>query len=437
MRYQNVYMILMMLGLFLLVAPTLSAQDDAEQCPAIVDEALTAADTNCSDLGRNEICYGHIGVDATDADDLAITGFTTAGDILGVDRISRISTAGLNLDTNTWGVALLSLQANIPDTIPGQNVLFVVFGEASLEAETDSNFGAPMQAFRMTTGIGRSRCAGVPQDGVLVQSPADIEVNFQVNGVDIQMGSTLFLTQVDDNPSTLRVTVIEGQATVTANGQSQAVEAGFSVDVADSSAPTETSPIDAESVADVPVDLLPEAVAIPFTLIASEATVAWVDSGIPVEAGQTYQISATGQTNLWPQCSEFCQDNDEYACADLCTAIAGGPAGTVPVTDVVASSDPFFVLPGERFLVLLARIGDGDPFIVGADYLLEAEDTGNLFFRINEDTRVAGDEPGAYAVSVLAIRSEGDDDVDGGVNDDDNDIDDDTDDDDDNDDDED
>ena len=180
MRFQTVYIILIVLGLLLLAAPTLSAQEDAEQCPAIVDEALTAAGDGCSNLGRNEVCYGNISVDANNVDGASITEFTNIGDVLDVSQISSITTAGLDLDTDTWGVALLSLQANIPDTIPGQNVLFVVFGEASLQAETDTDLTAPMQAFRMTTGIGQSRCAGVPQDGVLVQSPADLVVNFQV-----------------------------------------------------------------------------------------------------------------------------------------------------------------------------------------------------------------------------------------------------------------
>ena len=66
------------------------------------------------------------------------------------------------------------------------------------------------------------------------------------------------------------------------------------------------------------------------------------------------------------------------------------------------------VLPGERFLALLGRIGNsGAPFVIGNNYTLVATESGRLFLRINEDTRVAGDEPGAYAVAILALENNG------------------------------
>src|SRR5690606_20836366 len=34
-----------------------------------------------------------------------------------------------------WGVALMQIQANLPDTLPGQNVTFLLFGDVTIEEE--------------------------------------------------------------------------------------------------------------------------------------------------------------------------------------------------------------------------------------------------------------------------------------------------------------
>ena len=57
----------------------------------------------------------------------------------------------------------------------------------------------PMQAFYLTTGIGDAGCNEAPESGVLIQTPEGVsEVTFNINGVDVAMGSTvLFQAQPD------------------------------------------------------------------------------------------------------------------------------------------------------------------------------------------------------------------------------------------------
>ncbi|MBC8100103.1 MAG: hypothetical protein H7Y11_11720, partial [Armatimonadetes bacterium] len=50
----------------------------------------------------------------------------------------------------------------------------------------------PMQAFYFTTGIGDVACADAP-DMLLVQGPKGVRVNLNVNGADIEIGSTIAL----------------------------------------------------------------------------------------------------------------------------------------------------------------------------------------------------------------------------------------------------
>jgi len=369
-------------------------------CPEIVSLALETTSEACDATGRNQVCYGNLSISATDFDGLTINDFAASGDIIDITDVSQLITAPLDEASGQWGVAIMTLQANIPDSLPGQNVTFVIFGDTTLETVDNApdEFSAPMQAFSFSTGIGRSVCQEVPEDGILVQTPEDVRVNFLVNGVEVELGSTAFLSSNEDNSQT--ITMLEGEAEILQGDGSQIVEAGFAVDVMDDATITEPEPFDAEAAAALPISLLPREIAIPVLLIASEATANWIDSGIAVEAGQSYAITATGWTNLWPGCNDFCPANDEFSCTDLC------PAGTVPVTDIVPAADPFMVMPGESYLVLLGRIGDGEPFVVGDELIFTAENSGNLFFRINEDTRVPGDEPGAYAVSVLPLESE-------------------------------
>lgn len=107
------------------------AQGDT--CPTLVLEALDSVDLNCTSVGRNEACYGHAMLDANVVGDVS---FETVGDIGAVADIQSLSLSALDLDTEQWGVALLQLQANIPNSLPGQNVTFIAYGNTSIENDT-------------------------------------------------------------------------------------------------------------------------------------------------------------------------------------------------------------------------------------------------------------------------------------------------------------
>jgi hypothetical protein len=61
--------------------------------------------------------------------------FNTVGDITDLVSIKNYSRSPCNAH-NTWGIALMKVQANIPDTIPGQNVTLLAFGDVLLEDAT-------------------------------------------------------------------------------------------------------------------------------------------------------------------------------------------------------------------------------------------------------------------------------------------------------------
>ncbi len=121
--------------LFLLcLAPIVAAQGD---CPALVDAALNAADDACADLSRNQACYGNVTLEATPRDDAPAFTFEQAGDVVDVANIETLQLSSMSLTDETWGIALMLLQANLPDTLPGQNVTVLLFGDVAMTNAVD------------------------------------------------------------------------------------------------------------------------------------------------------------------------------------------------------------------------------------------------------------------------------------------------------------
>jgi len=126
----------------------------------------------------------------------------------------RIRTTGDNLGQTGWVAAgLLSSTSDL-------TTLDIV--------EPDSQTFSPMQAFYLKTGFRDRPCAEAPESGILVQGPKGFRLNFNVNSVDISMGSTLFLQTAEQQ---MRINVVEGSAIVTNDGASQVVPAGTFTEV--------------------------------------------------------------------------------------------------------------------------------------------------------------------------------------------------------------
>lgn len=286
--------------LLLCFAPVILAQGD---CPAIVSAALQAVDQACALTERNQACYGNIVLEATPRQAVPDFSFEQAGDIAALSAIESLRLSSLSLTDATWGVALLRVQANLPDTLPGQNVTFLLFGDVQLrnaggelvqlpvtaasgvnvrlrpttnannviaslkpaqevtatgrladgswvrvrlddgsEGWVSADFldgelralqtvepGAlaygPMQAFYFTTGLNDAPCSDAPDSGILIQTPEGAgTIHLRANEVDIQLGSTVYLQAAPGKA--MAVSVIEGHAVLTAQGQSQIVPAG-------------------------------------------------------------------------------------------------------------------------------------------------------------------------------------------------------------------
>ncbi|MBZ0288784.1 MAG: hypothetical protein K8I30_14295 [Anaerolineae bacterium] len=220
-------------ALFLCIAPALALAVAQTDCPAIVQTALDAAEVLCQNTGRNQACYGNIDITAQPQTDVPNFRFQVVGDTVNVSDLQSLKLSPMNEQTGAWGVALLRLQANLPDTLPGQNVTFLLFGDVEISSAVDPSDTAqkPMQAFRLKTGVSDATCEEAPESGLLVQTPegAD-EIAFNVNGVDVSMGSTvLFQADPDEGMS---VSTLEGAAFVAAEDGAQPIVPGSWVRIA-------------------------------------------------------------------------------------------------------------------------------------------------------------------------------------------------------------
>lgn len=258
---------LWLLLLVLAFAPAALAQ---EQCPAFITEALRSVESVCGATERNQACYGNLLLTAALTGDAPQTRFEKVGDIVDVARIQSMRLSAFDREAQQWGVALMKLQANIPDTVPGQSVSFLLFGDVEI---VDASRAAaarlrsvpvygPMQAFYFKSGFRDRPCQQAPASGILVRSPKNIEITLNINSVDVRLGSTAFLQTGED---ALRFNVLEGGAELTFDAETRFVPAGsFSSVPLDeetglaSGAPEDAQPYELDDLDALPLDALSE-----------------------------------------------------------------------------------------------------------------------------------------------------------------------------------
>lgn len=115
-------------------------------CPALVDQALQALEQNCNGLGRNAACYGYDRVAATFNQPVEPEFFSQPADRADLVTLQTITTAALDIDNNQWGVALMNAQANLPGSLPGQSVTFLLLGDATVvNAVAEADAQLPVQ----------------------------------------------------------------------------------------------------------------------------------------------------------------------------------------------------------------------------------------------------------------------------------------------------
>jgi hypothetical protein len=206
---------------------TTSAQDE---CSAVATQAIMRAQEACATIGSNEACYGYSHVEAEFQPDSEVDSFDEAGQLAPIADVLTLQTLPLVPELDEWGIALLQVQPDLPDVLPGQYVLFLLFGSAQIDRTADTDPDAPMSIFRLQTTITGTRCTDTPSDGLLIQTPEGAgDIAFTINGVNVNVGSTIWFEAQPDGDMTVRT--LEGSAEVEVDGIIQIAEAGTFVTV--------------------------------------------------------------------------------------------------------------------------------------------------------------------------------------------------------------
>lgn len=234
-------------------------------CPALVDDALERVGTLCADTRRNQACYGNFLMDITQRPNTQPVAFTRPGDIADLAVIQSLRTQPLNLINGTWGVGLLRFQANLPTTLPGQNVTMLVFGDVQIQNATDS---PTLQSFFVSTSFQGVVCDEAPRDGIMLQTPSGVgPVSLTINDVGIELASTVFIGF--HRESAMRIFTLEGEARVEALGVEVLVQPGLRTGVnlenlRASAPPSDPAAFDlAAELGALPIELLPEEFELP------------------------------------------------------------------------------------------------------------------------------------------------------------------------------
>jgi len=256
----------------------------ALSCDDLVTTALNKANQVCTTLGRNQVCYGNSLIDV-ELQPNATTTFSKAGDIVNVELIHKLTTAPLDTTKQVWGIAIMKIQANLPGTLPGQNVTFLLFGNAVLD-----NITPEMQAVVLKTGVGgATSCSNAPKSALLLQSPEGSQATMKINGASISLGSTAYLTA--EQNSELTVATIEGSAVVSSANITRVVQPGAQVHLPlggsdglqASGPPSQPEPFDVQVVSQAPLPLLERQVQVPPPI----APVVPTNTSVPVQVVPT------------------------------------------------------------------------------------------------------------------------------------------------------
>jgi LysM repeat protein len=183
--------------LFMLVcSAAVVAAQTAGDCPTIVENSLASVADLCGLLGRNSACYGSSMVKSTPfTDPPPADFFQNPGDRSELVQFREINPQPLDELTGSFGTAVVNAQANLPNTLPGQGVIFLLMGDARLtnEVPVGSADQTPFQSFYFLPGLPNSKCYQA-EPMLTILTPGNVSVTINFNGAKTEFSPSTLLT---------------------------------------------------------------------------------------------------------------------------------------------------------------------------------------------------------------------------------------------------
>jgi hypothetical protein len=215
----------------------------------------------------------------------------------------RVTIAQTDAEQNQIGW----LRADLVEPADGSDLTALAEVDPADNTDLDASYG-PMQAFSFQSGSDDAPCAEAPNSGIMVQTPEGVaSVRLWMDEVVIDLSGTAFVQSQAGGE--LTVNTVEGEATVSANGESSTAVAGTSVSVemgedgTAASAPSDPVPFDTDDVQALPVDLLDRPVDVPEPRelrpgepIPGDWRFAWGVNSLTCDDGTVVPLTTTGET---------------------------------------------------------------------------------------------------------------------------------------------
>lgn len=202
---RNSFIAVALLAVLFLVGGSSAAQ--ADTCAALADAILRQLALNCANLDSNRACYGSQEVTATFGPNALVSGgaFSRPADRANLIDLEALKSSIFNLDDETWGIAVLNVQGNLPLTFTPPGLVFVMMGDVTLTngVAGDSMLRALAKPLAVTIG----------QDIEVYSAPLALGDSAQ-NTVTIPANSILHIDGITPDGEWLRVAQIADISTV-------------------------------------------------------------------------------------------------------------------------------------------------------------------------------------------------------------------------------
>lgn len=113
----------------------ISAQEDDEACPAIVEDALEVTEERCDATSSSEVCYGNLFLEAEPhtglEDDFKLD---EPGDTEAITEVRSLQLSPMDTSEEIWGVALMRVSAVLSgDNTNPEDITFLLFGDVAID----------------------------------------------------------------------------------------------------------------------------------------------------------------------------------------------------------------------------------------------------------------------------------------------------------------
>lgn len=147
----------LLLFILMIILPVYAQEETPEpddDCPVIVQSAIDLTLERCETISGNEICYGHLVLDAQPRPGVEDFAFNLPGDIVNAIDLQSLRLSAMDVLSGQWGVVMMEIDAEFVEETPLDEVpalQIILFGDVELQDTTVFLNATPTQRINIRT----------------------------------------------------------------------------------------------------------------------------------------------------------------------------------------------------------------------------------------------------------------------------------------------